>query len=444
MDKFLVVARREYLERVRSRWFVVMTVLVPVLIAGSFLFPIWLSARSLAGAGVRNIIILDATGAKLGRTVADILSADSSIAAQTPNAAAQPQVRELAPAELAAAEAEATRAVMRPKSVAGYLVLNDSTLTHARARYAGRNASSIVELERIRSAVQRAIMMVRLEREGVKPATIAEVSQISLQMPAERIDEHGRGGSGKAAIFLGIGVGILLLMSIIMHGQQVLRGVLEEKTSRVAEVVISSVKPETLLAGKVAGAGAVGLTQQILWIAISAYLVNMVLPILFKSAPALGAGAPGGASSLGLSFGGLTVGLFVTVLLYFLLGFVFYASLLAAAGSMVNSEQDAQQAAMPVTIPLIITWLFVNPVLLNPNGAVARALSWIPFSSPIIMPMRMGLTAVSWWTVAGSLVVCALGCVAAVWLAARIYRVGMLMYGKKPNLAELARWVRYA
>src|SRR5262249_54133485 len=178
----------------------------------------------------------------------------------------------------------------------------------------------------------------------------------------------------------------------------------------------SSVKPETLLAGKVAGNGAVGLTQQLLWIAMSAYLINSVAPILLKNAipDASTAAASGPALGAGLSFGGLSVGLFVAVLLYFLLGFIFYASLLAAAGAMVNSEQDAQQAAMPVTFMLIGTWLFVNSVLLNPSGRIAVVLSWLPFSSPIVMPMRVGLSSVPWFHVAGSLLVCALGCGAAV------------------------------
>jgi len=277
----------------------------------------------------------------------------------------------------------------------------------------------------------------------VKPETISLIINHSLSMSQTRIDERGKGGSGQAAIFLGVGIGVLLLMSIIFHGQNVLRGVLEEKSTRVAEVVISSIKPEMLLAGKVAGAGAVGLTQQMLWIAISAYLMTNFAPMLLKSAGVPIAGG-GGASALGFSAGGMTIGLFAVVVIYFVLGFIFYASLLAAAGSMVNSEQDAQQAAMPVMYLLIGSWLFVNSVIVNPTGNIAKVLSWLPFSSPIIMPMRMGLSPVGWPSIVGSMLVCALGCVFAVWLAARIYRVGMLMYGKKPTLGEVAKWVKYA
>jgi ABC-2 type transport system permease protein len=125
-------------------------------------------------------------------------------------------------------------------------------------------------------------------------------------------------------------------------------------------------------------------------------------------------------------------------------GFVFYATLYAAAGSMVNSEQEAQQAAVPVMLLIMSAWLMVSPVMQAPNGTLAVVLSWLPWSSPIIMPMRIGLTSVSPVSIAGSLVVAVVGSIGAMWLSARIYRVGMLMYGKKPSVAELIKWIRYA
>ena len=134
----------------------------------------------------------------------------------------------------------------------------------------------------------------------------------------------------------------------------------------------------------------------------------------------------------------------ITVLGFFLTGFIFYASLYAAAGAMVNSEQEAQQAAMPVMMLLVLTILFLNPIMMNSNGTLAVVLSWLPFSSPIVMPTRMALGSVSITTVISSWLVSAMSCVLTVWLAARIYRVGMLMYGKKPSFAELVKWVRYA
>src|SRR5262249_32167785 len=180
------------------------------------LVPIWATARSGASANVRNIVILDASGVGLGRRVADVLSADSSI--RTRGAPApDPVVRVVSKADVSAAEDSATHEVMRPGSFVGYLVLDDSVLAGTRINYAGRNASSIAEIDKIRSAVRQAVTMDRLQREGVKPETINQISKMTLRMPAVRIDERGRSGSGTAGVFLGIGIGILLMMSITFH-----------------------------------------------------------------------------------------------------------------------------------------------------------------------------------------------------------------------------------
>jgi ABC-2 type transport system permease protein len=441
-SKLLIVAKREFTERVRSRWFLVMTFIVPVLLAGAMLFPAWLASRSKPTAEVRNIVIIDATGAELGARVAANLAADSTLGPAT-SGSIGPTVRLVTPAQLPAAENNATHEVMLGKSIEGYLVLNDSALSGAAARYAGRNASSFSTMGRIESAVRQSVMMVRLEKQGVTPGTIDSLSHLSVHLSTERISERGKGVAGTTGLFAGIGVGVMLFFSILFHGQNVMRGVLEEKTTRVAEVVVSSVKPETLLGGKVLGVGAVGLVQQIAWMGITFWLVASFAPVIMKN---VGAGAAGAAPTpaIGSMLGGFTLGMLAATLAYFLLGFVFYATLYAAAGAMVNSEQEAQQAAMPVMFLLMATWLMVQGVIGNPNSGLAVTLSWLPFSSPIIMPIRMGLTSVSGVTVAGSMLVAAVGCVGAIWLSARIYRMGMLMYGKKPNFRELARWIRYA
>ncbi|MGH9887865.1 MAG: ABC transporter permease, partial [bacterium] len=185
-------------------------------------------------------------------------------------------------------------------------------------------------------------------------------------------------------------------------------------------------------------------TQQIAWLSISLYLINFVTPILLKGQGPAAAGGAAAASPISAAMGGLSIMLFVVAIAYFLIGFAFYATLYAAAGSMVNSEQEAQQAAVPVMLLAMSTWLLVNPVLAAPSGTLAVVLSWLPWSSPIIMPMRMGLTTVSPLSVAGSMLVAIAGSIFAIWLSARIYRVGMLMYGKKPSMGEVAKWIRYA
>jgi ABC-2 type transport system permease protein len=442
MGKLFVVAKREYLERVRSRWFIVVTLAIPALMAGIIMFPIYMASRSGASAELKHITIIDATGAGLGARVAKALNADSTLRSANADTIA-PRVVTVARDGVAAAEQAASAEVQQPKHISGYLVLDDSTLAGVRAKYAGRNASGITDMDKLQGLIRQEVMIYRLEHEGVREDIVGDMARSRLRLDSERLTERGRSGSGQAGLFAGIIVGVLLFMSIIIHGQNILRGVLEEKTTRVAEVVISSVKPETLLAGKVIGVGAVGLTQQIAWLAIGIYLVQFLAPVVMKGG-SLGAAASGAASPIASIGSSMSVGIIGVALAYFLVGFVFYASLYAAAGSMVNSEQEAQQAAVPVMLLAMSTWIMVNPVLINPNSALSVALSWLPWSSPIIMPMRMGLTTVSPLAVAGSIVVAILGSVFAVWLSARIYRVGMLMYGKKPSLAEVAKWIRYA
>jgi ABC-2 type transport system permease protein len=444
-NKILIVAKREYLERVRSRTFLIFTLVIPVFIAGVTLLPLYIATRSGASNDVRHITILDATGSGLGDRVARSLMNDSTVA-RIPGDTVQPRVVAVTPAELPAKEQATADEVKLPNHITGYLVLTDSTLAGKSARYAGRNASTIGDMDKLRSVVRQEVIMERLEREGVKADVVNNVATGSFRLSSERLTERGRGGSGQAGFFAGLGIGLLLFMSIVFHGQNIMRGVLEEKTTRVAEVVISSIKPESLLAGKVLGVGGVGLTQQIAWFGISSYLMSFLGPVILKSAAKVGPAAvtnPAAAQALG-NFGGMPINVIAVALMFFVIGFVFYASLYAAVGAMVNSEQEAQQAAMPVMLLLISTWIMVQPILINPNSRLALVLTWLPWSSPIIVPLRMGLTTVSPFVIGGAALVAVFGCVFSVWLSARIYRVWMLMYGKKPSFAEVAKWIRYA
>jgi ABC-2 type transport system permease protein len=236
------------------------------------------------------------------------------------------------------------------------------------------------------------------------------------------------------AMFFGYGVAMLLYMMIVLYGQTIMRGVMEEKTTRVAEVVVSSVNTDTLLAGKILGVGFVAITQVLSWLALTAACMVYVVPMLVKpGAPSPGGSLPSIAPSAALA-----------LLAFFVLGFVFYASLFAAVGAMVNSQEDVQQASMPVMLLLVSSVIFMGPIMTNPGSAMARTMSLIPFSAPILMPLRMTLVPVPWYEVAGSILGVMLACAAAIWMSARVYRVGLLMYGKRPSFAELARWIRYA
>jgi ABC-2 type transport system permease protein len=274
-------------------------------------------------------------------------------------------------------------------------------------------------------------------------------------MVTEKIGDNGREkGSGIGNVIFGYIVALLLYMMIVLYGQTILRGVMEEKTTRVAEVVVSSVSTDILLAGKVIGVGLVAVTQVLAWVALSITLMFYGAPLLERKlgAGAMAAGAAGAAagrpaavpSAFADALPTLSMTTALALLLFFVLGFIFYASLFAAVGAMVNSQEDVQQASMPVMLLLVSSVIFMTPIMTNPGSGLARTMSLLPFSAPILMPLRMTLIPVPWYEVAGSIAGVAVACLLAIWMSARIYRVGLLMYGKRPTFGELARWVRHA
>lgn len=431
MGKLWAVIKREYLERVRNKWFIVVTIFGPVFFAVIMVLPAYLSVRGIrdakVGGGMR---IVDASGVGLGGRVAARLATPALQGAATPPAI---PVDLVDPSALAAAESVLVADVMVEK-LTGFLVLEPSTLENGRARYAGRNASSIGENEQVEGAVRSALLGYRLETAGLKADLAEEITRLRVRVATERITDKGRGGSGVASAIFGFVIAFLLYMTIILYGQAILRGVLEEKTTRVAEVIVSSVKPDTLLAGKVIGVGAVGLTQYAVWI-VSGFL------LYGQRAKLLGAMGVQNVPAT-LAFPSIEPLMLVALILFFLLGYTFYASMFAAVGAMVGSQEEANQAAQPVMMLLILSIIFVQPVMLNPTGQLAKIMSWMPFSAPIIMPLRMTATPVSPLELGAVLLGLLVSCVVVIWISARIYRVGMLMYGKRPSLRELARWVR--
>jgi ABC-2 type transport system permease protein len=425
MAKLWAVIRREYVERVRSRWFLIATIFGPVFFGCLLVLPPILAVHTKPSPNVSDVRVLDATGTDLGTRIANAIPRGPG--------SPMPKVLQVPRDSLSAAESLATRAVVA-NTLTGYLVVDASTLAGDTARYAGRNASSLSDMELLSAVTKRQVLLYRLLRAHVDSGAAAGLADVHLAIVSERISEKGRGGSGMLNAFAGMGIALLLYMSILLYGQTVLRSVIEEKNTRVAEVVVASVPTDTLLAGKVLGVGSVGITQQIIWFGTGYLMAKLRTPILAAF------GVPAGSVSLpSVSFEAL-----LALIFFFLLGYIFYSALFAAVGAMVSNEQDAQQASTPIIIMVIIPMIFLQPILLNPSSRTAQILSWLPFSSPIIMPLRMVLTTVSWTEVALTVFGLLLACGAAVWLAARVYRVGLLMYGKRPSLAEVVRWIRAA
>jgi ABC-2 type transport system permease protein len=421
MDKLFAVIKREYLERVRSRWFVFATVFGPLMMAVLVILPAYLASKSTASNDVGNIVVIDASGAGMGERVALTLGAFGK----------RPEMRQVGPNEVAQAESTVTKQVMA-RSVEGYLVVDQLTMSGEKARYAGRNASTLPDMKRLEEAVKTAVLARRFEEAGLDAAKVQALSQVKLRMETERLTERGRGGGGRGNVALAYGVALLLYMSIVLYGQSILMGVIEEKSQRVAEVVVAAIPADKLLAGKVIGVGAVGLSQQLVWIASALLLMKFQAPIM----------ATLGLPPSPMQMPQVSLATAIAYFTYYILGFVFFTSLFGAVGSMVSSTQDAQQVSTPLTMLIVPSVVLLGPVLLSPNGGLARAVSIIPFTAPILMPVRMSLTSVPQSEVALSIGLLVLSCAGAMWMAGRIYRVGVLMYGKKPSFAEVWRWVR--
>jgi ABC-2 type transport system permease protein len=424
MDKFWAVFKREYLERVRTKWFIISTVFGPLLLGAIMIVPAIMSAKTMKSARLGRIEILDATGAGFGKLVMDRVTGTMADTGTI-------SVREVSMTQLAAAESVATVAVMQ-KTLAGFLVLDSATVSGKAARYAGKDASQIGEMDRLETAIRQTIVARRLEKEGLDPVRIDALTNVRLNLSTERITERGRGGSGLASTILGFGMAFLLYMSLVLYGQNTLRSVIEEKTTRVSEVIVASVSTNTLLTGKVLGVTAVSMTQIVAWVASGLVLSKARTAILVKL---------GITTFPAFTLPHMTIMTGIALLAFFVLGFVFYSSLFAAAGATVSSDQEAQQAQQPIVMMLIASIVFLQPILLAPTSAMARVLTWLPFSAPIVMPLRMTVTPVSGMEIVGVLAVLALSSVLAIWIAGRIYRVGMLMYGKRPSFRELGRWI---
>jgi ABC-2 type transport system permease protein len=447
MAKLWVVFRREYIERVRSKWFLLGTLLGPVfflLVAGA---PRLIGDRAGGSRDIAHIEVIDATGAGLGARVVAVLRERYRLSRA-------PYLTVVDETGVAVAQDRAVLRVQR-EEILGYLLLDRATLAGDSVRYEGRNVNAHNDVDAIRAAVRSQVLAERMERDGIDPQRVAAFGQFPLEMHTQRIGDKGREKANQLAqVFLGYAVALLLYMMIVIYGQQIMRSVLEEKTTRVAEVVVSSVNTDTLLAGKILGAGLVAITQVLSWVVLSLAAVRYGGQYLFGEegraaavAAASGTVGAGGAPGLGiLSLGIPSVPLWAAVALFccFVMGFIFYASLFAAVGAMVNSQEDVQQAATPVMLLLVSSVIFMGPIMANPGSAMARTMSMLPTSAPIIMPLRITLVPVPWFEVVGALSGVAAACAAAIWLSGRIYRVGLLMYGKKPSFGELARWIKQA
>ena len=412
--QWLIIARREFLERVRTKWFVIVTLLGPLAMVGIIVIPAYLSAKS--DEKKVTIEVVDHSGSGLGEMLGPLAAArDSRFVFQ--------------PAADGATESDLLSRVA-DETIDGFIVIDASAL-EAKGKpivYRGNNASSLTLGRTLLEIVNVGAITLRLRGQGIDDGAIK-----GLLRPVQIDLRHPEGASGTASFIAGYIVMFLLYMAILLYAINVMRGVIQEKTSRVVEIIISAVKPRSLMFGKIIGVGGVGLAQLGLWALIALVMINFRGPIL-------GVFGIDGSGSFALPE--LETVDFILILVYFVLGFFLYSALYAAIGAMVSSEQEATQLQMPVVLLLIVPVMCVQIVSNDPRGGITSALTLFPFSSPVLMPMRVILDGASPLEIALSIAILIATIAGAVFVAARIYRLGILLSGKPPSFKTIWRWIR--
>lgn len=436
MNKILLIIQREYLSRVKKKSFIYMTILGPLLIAGMYAAAIWLAINGNELAEAKTVTVIDQSG-----IFASKLSNSRSLKYSSSTAAIS--------------DAKAGFAT----SGVDYLLYipNDSLSPGKGVELYSEEQPSMSVTTSISDDLETILENRKLMNAGIDKKMLdslkADISLNTIQLTAE-----GEKDSNTAAAFgISMFAGIIIYISILIYGVQVMRGVIEEKTNRIVEVIISSVKPFQLMLGKIIGIAMVGITQFVMWIVLTVTISTFVTPMLvsddaknqMEQMQKIGK-QPGGMNNSSatlkilqavntLDFP-LIIGCF---LFYYIGGYLLYSALFAAIGSAVDSETETQQFMLPVTLPLIFAFILSTSfVINNPSSPLSFWLSVIPFTSPIVMMVRIPF-GVPVWQLAVSMATLAAGFIFTVWLAARIYRTGILMYGNKTSFREIVKWLFY-
>jgi ABC-2 type transport system permease protein len=436
-SKLFAVIKREYLQQVRTKAFWIATFLIPTL-GLSFIFIQVALSRTLVAKG--RIGVVDLSGRLYDGIVAEYraLPGDEDEAKNVDAKRKEEPSLDLfkvdaTPETLLSVRRKLNDDVQKER-IKAYIVLTPQTLETGAAEWRAQSVKAeVVMREQIANYVSRAATKERLKDRGVDPK-VYDAARLRVDLEAHEAKEIESGESGKN---VGMNLAIsgvfffLIYMSIFIYGAYIMRGVLEEKNNRIVEVIVSSIRPTTLMLGKILGIGLVGLTQYAVWACL-----------------ALAVTLPGAAAVMGMKDGdGIphipagTIGAFV---LFFLLGYFLYSSIYAALSAPFNTEQEAQQFVLIPGMMLILTsttWFFAFN---QPNGRLATVLSFFPFTAPLMMFMRISVQTPPLWQIATSVALLVATIVAVAWFAGRIYRVGILMYGKKPTLPEILRWAMRA
>lgn len=467
MNKIGLIIKREYLSRVQKKSFIIMTILGPILMAALFIVPVYISQIS---EDTKQIDVLDETGWFINKFENSDRFHFNNVFDDL----------ETAKTNMTEKKGYALLYIPRPtSSVPSTAVIYSEKQASIDLKSYIRNVmSKEVENQKLGAELLKEIRKVNptyktsgadsLAKETLISEEILKNIKTNITLTSIQMGEEGKEEKSFTEVSMGVGMfaGILIYFFIFLFGAQVMRGVIEEKVSRIVEVIVSSVKPFQLMMGKIIGVALVGLTQFMLWVVLTLALVTVfqtVMPDKMQKAQATESFNPAqripadastavvaeeeiesdGISKITEALGSINYGIMIAAFLfYFLGGYLLYGAMFAAIGAAVDNETDTQQFMMPVTIPLILSIVMAQFVINNPEGPIAFWFSMIPFTSPIIMMVRIPF-GVPYWELALSMVLLTLTFIAAVWLAGRVYRTGILMYGKKVSWGEMWKWLFY-
>ena len=435
MSKTSLIFKREFLTRVKKKSFLIMTIVGPLLLSSLVLAPLLLASIP---EGPKTIVVVDEPGIILGEQ-----GTDKYIFNYLP---AKDFDLEKAKEFFNKSEHDALVYIRKGETGDPHWIKDHSAI------YA-KNDVPLNMQKYIEDVIERRLNQQLLIKEGIRPEVVAQ-SRVNVNLATFSLDEEGEKASATGVkMITGYLTGFMIYFFVFFYTSQVMRGVIEEKTNRIVEVIISSVRPFQLMMGKVLGIGAVGLVQFLIWVVLSTAIYAVGVGVVFKDKinPEQLVNQQGMEKAMEMSEGMAFVQsiesvnfplIIVGFLIFFVGGYLLYAALFAAIGSAVDNETDTQQFMLPVTIPLILAIIVTTRIIEEPNSALAFWFSMVPLTSPVVMMVRLPF-GVPAWELALSITLLIAGFIAATWLAARIYRVGILMYGKKASWKELFKWMTY-
>jgi ABC-2 type transport system permease protein len=441
-NNIFVIAKREYLERVKRKGFWIATLVLPVFVLAIGILPALFLSKSKA---TQRLVVVDETGkvAQEFRALAESRKAQKPPALPSPQSGlrGQPQERKLAqfdvviePPSGAPGEQRAAleRRVLKEEIDAWIWISPEVLSAKKKVEYHARSVSNIFTQEVLESDLSKIVNKVRLTEAGLDPDKVAAMTQPVELDTIRSTEKGGKAEKGLGGAAFGYLMFMMLYIVIAIWGQQVMLGVLEEKGTRIVEVLVSTIRPFELMMGKLTGIGAVGLTQFAIWQGTLALLSAPGLAASFAFLPE------------GFKMPTITAWMVIHFGILFLLGFFVFASFYAAIGAAFNNQQEAQQVASVGIIFLMAPLFFMYPVINAPDGRLAVVTSMIPIFTPLVMTLRIALQMPPAWQILLAELITVGFIFGMVWLCGRVYRVGILMYGKKPTVGEILRWVRHA